>query len=152
MGPRKFGKANIQASKPDLPPFLQRMKERIVANEDQDRRERGERLRKTRKITGEDDDDPVVVKVADEDITEEDYKRMKHDLENNYKTDDVTQSSSKPIELDIDQIIQDRERGLIASSSKVKNSSSYSTKNPQQKETKTSSTKKKLSYSSDEDD
>lgn len=86
-GRRKSGgkKANILASKPELPPFLQRMKEQIVANEDSERREQSQRKRKERddrlgsrlgRQTDE-QDEPTVVKVSDDDLTEEEYKRMK---------------------------------------------------------------------------
>lgn len=85
MSGKNKGKAKIQMSKPDLPPFLQRMKEQIVANEDADRREQSEKKRKQREASGanarrggdDDDDDPTIVKVNEEDLTEEEYKRMK---------------------------------------------------------------------------
>lgn len=78
-GRGKSKKANIHVSKPELPPFLQRMKEQIVANEDADRRERGENKRKNRPAKADDDgdDDPTVVKLNEGDLSEEEYKRMK---------------------------------------------------------------------------
>ena len=78
MSGRNKGKAKISISKPELPPFLQRIKEQIVANEDADRREQSQRKRKERPGRPDDpDDDPTIVKLGDEDLTEEEYKRMK---------------------------------------------------------------------------
>lgn len=80
-GRKKGPKAQIHAAKPEPPPFIARLREQIVANEDADRRERSEKRRREmgsgRVRGGDDDDDPTVVKVNEEDLTEEEYKRMK---------------------------------------------------------------------------
>lgn len=77
----KKSKAQIQASKPEPPPFLQRIREQIVANEDADRRDRSDKRRLERpnkRINDDDgDNDPTIVKLRDEDLTEAEYKRMK---------------------------------------------------------------------------
>ena len=74
----KRSKTQIQASKPEPPPFLQRIREQIVANEDADRRDRSDKRRLERpNKRGTDDDDPTIVKLNDEDLTEAEYKRMK---------------------------------------------------------------------------
>lgn len=78
MSGRGKSRAKVHMSKPEPPPFLQRIRERIVANEDADRRERCEKKRKERPGKVEDpEDDPTVVKLNDSDLTEEEYKRMK---------------------------------------------------------------------------
>lgn len=65
-------------SKPELPPFLQKMKEQIVADEDAERKEQSQKKRKNRPSgTVAEDDDPTIVKIDDNDLTEEEYKRMK---------------------------------------------------------------------------
>lgn len=94
MSGRAGGKSKVKVhgSKPELPPFLQAMKQQIVANEDAERRERSLRKRKEMasgaRATGggarggdsandDDDDGPSVVKLHDDDLTEEEYKKMK---------------------------------------------------------------------------
>lgn len=78
MSGRNRGKAKIQITKPEPPPFLQRMREQIVANEDAERREQSERKRKSNPRRSDDpDDSPTVVRIGDEDLTEEEYKRLK---------------------------------------------------------------------------
>lgn len=68
----------VSASKPELPPFLQRIREQLVADEDADRREQSDRKRKSRPIRSDDPDDaPELVRVGDEEITEEEFERMK---------------------------------------------------------------------------
>lgn len=65
-------------SKPELPAFLQRMKEQIVANEDAERKEQSQKKRKSgTSKPGDDEDDPTIVRIGDEDLTEEEYKRLK---------------------------------------------------------------------------
>lgn len=77
MSGRKKGQAKIQISKPEPPAFLQRMREQIVANEDAERKEHSQK-RKERARRGDDiDDDPTIVKLDDEDLTEEEYKKLK---------------------------------------------------------------------------
>lgn len=78
MSARNKSKAKIHMSKPELPAFLQRMKEQIVANEDAERKEQSQRKRKTgANRAGDDEDDPTIVRIGDEDLTEEEYKRLK---------------------------------------------------------------------------
>lgn len=76
---KRGGKAQIHMSVPEPPPFLRRMREQIVANENAERQEQSERRRSERpkRRIGDDDDDPTVVKLRDNDLTEEEYKRMK---------------------------------------------------------------------------
>lgn len=78
MSARNKSKAKIHMSKPELPPFLQRMKQQIVANEDAERKEQSQRKRKNGPRTSDDpDDDPTIVRIGDEDLTEEEYKKLK---------------------------------------------------------------------------
>lgn len=78
MSTRNKSKARIHISKPEPPPFLQRMKEQIVANEDAERRQQSERKRKNGPRKSDDlDDGPTIVRIGDEDLTEEEYKRLK---------------------------------------------------------------------------
>ena len=78
MGPVKKGKVQVHGAKPEMPAFLQRFKEQIVAIEDNDRRERSEKRRRERRDEPTNpDDDPTVVKLNEDDMTEEEYKRMK---------------------------------------------------------------------------
>lgn len=78
MSGRNRGKAKIQITKPEPPPFLQRMREQIVANEDAERKEESERKRKNKPRGSDDPEDaPTVVRIGDEDLTEEEYKRLK---------------------------------------------------------------------------
>lgn len=81
----KRSKVQVHGAKPELPPFLQAMRQQIVANEDTERKERSLRKRKessksgagSSRRRGEEEDDPTVVKLGDNDLTEEEYKRMK---------------------------------------------------------------------------
>lgn len=78
----KRGKAKVHISKPEPPPFLQRMREQIVANEDVERKEQSEKRRKSRPNQGLDDgdDDYTVVKLDEDGLTEEEvreYKKIK---------------------------------------------------------------------------
>lgn len=77
----KKSKAQIQARKPEPPPFLQRIREQIVASEDADRRERSDKrlLERPNKAVNDDDgdNDPTIVKLNNDDSTEAEYKRMK---------------------------------------------------------------------------
>lgn len=75
MSARKRGKVGIEGSRPDLPPFLQRMREQIVEAEDAQRKADSERRRKTR--ADNPDDGFTIVKLAEEDLTEEEYHKMK---------------------------------------------------------------------------
>lgn len=78
MAPKKGRGPNIQIEKPELPPFLQRMREQIVANEDSERKERAQAKRKDRtNVDGDIGDDPAIVKIGDDDLTEEEYKKVK---------------------------------------------------------------------------
>lgn len=75
-------KANIDISKPEAPAFLQRMREQIAANEDQERREQSQRKREERRQRFgpervADEDEPAVVRLAEGDIDEQEYKRIK---------------------------------------------------------------------------
>lgn len=82
-GRGRKSKVQVHGAKPELPPFLQAMRQQIVANEDSERKERSLRKRKEMSKSGgsrrsaEEEDDPTVVKVDDNDLTEEEYKRMK---------------------------------------------------------------------------
>lgn len=75
---KRKGRANIQVGKPELPPFLKRMKEQIVTNETTIE-DKSKRLQKADERDFEDrkDEAPTVVKLKDCDITEEEYKRLK---------------------------------------------------------------------------
>lgn len=79
MSGKSRGKAKVHISKPELPPFLQRMREQIVANEDAERKEQSEKKRKGRpnQNLNDDDDDYTVVKLDDDGLTEEDVKEYK---------------------------------------------------------------------------
>jgi len=80
MSGRKRGpKASIQGSKPEPPPFIARIRQQLVENEDAERRIRSEKRRREGGIhsTGDEEDDPRVVKLNEDDLTEEEYKRMK---------------------------------------------------------------------------
>lgn len=80
MSGKSRGKAKIHMSKPELPPFLQRMKEQIVQNEEIERKEQSERKRKNRVPRQEEpDDDPTVVKLDDDDLSEDEYRKLKKD-------------------------------------------------------------------------
>lgn len=148
---KKRGKVSVQGSKPDLPPFLQRMREQIVADEDNERRLRGERQRKLRPNRPEDpDDDPSIVKLSEGDITEEEYKRMKKSLDTQYKLDSDKKEKS---ELNVDDLIGNRTKGVInsklvaeASSERKSSSTSRSTVKPKP------TSQKALSYSSSEEE
>lgn len=74
----KDGKAKIQISKPEPPKFLQRIREQLVASEDLDRKEKSIRKRKERDEKDETGEDfPTIVKLSSDDLTEEEYKKMK---------------------------------------------------------------------------
>lgn len=79
MSGRNKSKVGVHMTKPEAPKFLQRMREQIVANEDAQRRELSQKRRRERGSGGDRDpeDDFTVVKVNEEDLTEEEYKRMK---------------------------------------------------------------------------
>lgn len=78
-GRNKGGKAKIQMTKPEPPPFLQRIREQMLANEGVERREQAELKRKLRPNRPDDpDDDPLIVQLNQDDLTEEEYKRIKH--------------------------------------------------------------------------
>lgn len=77
----KPGKVNILGAKPEAPKFLQQIREQLVAREDAERKDRADRKRKERQSRREptdSDDDPTIVKLEEGDITEAEYKRMKH--------------------------------------------------------------------------
>lgn len=85
----KRSKVKVHGAKPELPPFLQAMKQQIVANEDAERKERSLRKRKEMSKSGassrgggvdSDDNEPSVVKLNDNDLTEEEYKKMKRGM------------------------------------------------------------------------
>lgn len=90
MSARNKSKAKIQISKPELPPFLQRMKEQIVANEDNERREASERKRKSGGHRGNSEDEPTIVRIGDEDLTEDEYKRLKLGKCQSYRFKSIT--------------------------------------------------------------
>lgn len=76
------GKAKIEVSKPEAPAFLQRIREQIAAGEDEERRQQGQKKRKEREQRYgpervADEDEPAIVKLADGDIDEQEYRRMK---------------------------------------------------------------------------
>lgn len=83
MSGKSRGKAKVHISKPEPPPFLQRMREQIVANEDADRKEQNEKRRKNRpnqSVDDADDDEYTVVKLDKDGLTEEEvreYKKIK---------------------------------------------------------------------------
>lgn len=78
MSGRNKSKVKIHMSKPELPPFLQRIKEQVVENEAIDRKIQSERKRKDRPKREEDpEDNPTIVKLNDDDLSEEEYKRLK---------------------------------------------------------------------------
>lgn len=83
MSGKSRGKAKVHISKPEPPPFLQRMREQIVANEDADRKEQSEKRRKNRpnqRVDDADDDEYTVVKLDKDGLTEEEvreYKKIK---------------------------------------------------------------------------
>lgn len=83
MSGKSRGKAKVHISKPEPPPFLQRMREQIVANEDADRKEQSEKRRKNRpnqSVDDADDDEYTVVKLDKDGLTEEEvreYKKIK---------------------------------------------------------------------------
>lgn len=149
MSGKGKSKARIQASKPELPPFLQRMKEQVVINEDNERRERAERQRKLRPIRPDDPDDgPTIVKIGDDDITEEEYKRIKKSLDTQYKLEQ--DKPSKKVELDIDKLIQDRKTEVKNNIRELPSQDKKSSVGHASKRTCKKS--KVLSYSSSSDD
>lgn len=79
MSGRNKGKAKIHISKPEPPPFLQRMREQIVANENAERKERSEKRSRDRpnRATDDAEDDYTVVKLDDDGLTEEEAKEFK---------------------------------------------------------------------------
>lgn len=83
MSGKSRGKAKVHISKPEPPPFLQRMREQIVANEDADRKEQSEKRRKNwpnQSVDDADDDEYTVVKLDKDGLTEEEvreYKKIK---------------------------------------------------------------------------
>lgn len=78
-GRKGKSKVKVSGARPDLPPFLQRIREQLVADEDADRREQSEKKRKSRPARIEDPDDaPELVRVGDDNITEEEFERMKN--------------------------------------------------------------------------
>lgn len=80
MSGKGRGKAKIQMSKPELPKFLQKIKEQIVINEETERKEQAAKKRKDRVPKPDDpEDDPTIVKIDDDDLTVEEYKRLKRD-------------------------------------------------------------------------
>lgn len=167
MSGKRRGKVGIQAGRPEPPPFLQRMREQIVANEREEIRERGERMRKARPQRPDDsEDDPSVVKIGEDDLTEEEYKRMRLQLDNSYKSDST---NDKIIELDLDKVIESgsshraaekstkTERNKSCSHDKFhKKHGEFKVKTPTREDKKSSELKaqnscKSLSYSSDEE-
>jgi hypothetical protein len=75
----KNSKVQIHGSKPELPTFLQRMKEQIVESENKERQIRNEK-RQREKPGGSkqhDEDDPTIVQLEDGDVSEAEYKRIK---------------------------------------------------------------------------
>lgn len=172
MSGRNKSKAKINMTKPDLPPFLQRMKEQIVANEDAERKERSERKRKDRPSSTNDslDDDPTIVKLNDDDLTEEEYKRMKKgeyimhtrlanccitrtnsdsfcsffrpEMETQYKLDSDGANKAKPSELDVDSLIQTIQEDKTGNATAQTKSPSRATE-PSNRKQSTSSSKQK---------
>lgn len=75
---RGKSKIKVSGSKPELPPFLQRIREQLVADEDSERKEQSEKKRRSRPARAEDPEDaPELVRVGNEEITEEEFEQMK---------------------------------------------------------------------------
>lgn len=72
----------VQGARPEPPSFIAKMREKIVAKESVERQERSDKRRRDQmergyQDDGDDEDTPRVVKLSQEDMTEEEYKRLK---------------------------------------------------------------------------